>query len=44
MKKQMVKYFALPLLAFAVISCAVITVNVYFPTEAVERLLLLVVP
>ena len=37
MKKQMVKYFALPLLAFAVISCAVITVNVYFPTEAVEE-------
>ncbi len=36
MKKQMVKYIALPLLAFVVISCAVITVNVYFPTEAVE--------
>ena len=37
MKKQVVKYFALPLLAFIVISCAVITVNVYFPTEAVEE-------
>ncbi len=36
MKKQMIKYLALPLLAFVVISCAVITVNVYFPTEAVE--------
>ncbi len=37
MKKQIVKYLALPLLAFIVISCAVITVNVYFPTEAVEE-------
>jgi Uncharacterized protein conserved in bacteria len=37
MKKQMAKYIALPLLAFVVISCAVITVNVYFPTEAVEE-------
>ncbi|MCR4290600.1 MAG: YdbL family protein [Candidatus Scalindua sp.] len=37
MKKQMVKYLALPLLTFVVISCAVITVNVYFPTEAVEE-------
>ena len=37
MKKQMIKYLALPLLAFIVISCAVITVNVYFPTEAVEE-------
>ena len=37
MKKQITKYFALPLLAFFVISCAVITVNVYFPTEAVEE-------
>ncbi len=37
MKKQIIKYFALPLLAFVVISCAVITVNVYFPTEAVEE-------
>ena len=36
MKKQMVKYLALPLLAFFIISCAVITVNVYFPTEAVQ--------
>lgn len=36
MKKQMVKYLALPLLAFIAISCAVITVNVYFPTEAIE--------
>ncbi len=36
MKKQIVKYLALPLLAFVVISCAVITVNVYFPTEAIE--------
>ena len=33
----MVKYLTLPLLAFIVISCAVITVNVYFPTEAVEE-------
>jgi uncharacterized protein YdbL (DUF1318 family) len=37
MKKQMVKYLALPLLTFILISCAVITVNVYFPTEAVEE-------
>ncbi len=37
MKKQIVKYLTLPLLAFIVISCAVITVNVYFPTEAVEE-------
>ncbi len=37
MKKHIVKYLALPLLAFVVISCAVITVNVYFPTEAVEE-------
>lgn len=37
MKKQMVRYLALPLMAFIVISCAVITVNVYFPTEAVEE-------
>jgi uncharacterized protein YdbL (DUF1318 family) len=36
MKKQIVKYLALPLLAFIAISCAVITVNVYFPTEAIE--------
>jgi len=36
MKKQIAKYLALPLLAFIVISCAVITVNVYFPTEAIE--------
>ena len=32
----MVKYLALPLLAFFIISCAAITVNVYFPTEAVQ--------
>ncbi len=37
MKKQIVKHLALPLMAFVVISCAVITVNVYFPTEAVEE-------
>ncbi len=37
MRKQIVKYLTLPLLAFFVISCAVITVNVYFPTEAVEE-------
>jgi hypothetical protein len=37
MKKQIVKYLALPLLSFIVISCAVITVNVYFPTETVEE-------
>ncbi len=37
MKKQMIKFLGLPLLAFFVISCAVITVNVYFPTEAVEE-------
>jgi len=37
MKKQMVKYLTLPLLAFVAINCAVITVNVYFPTEAVEE-------
>ena len=36
MKKQMVKYLALPLLAFFIISCAAIPVNVYFPTEAVQ--------
>ncbi|MFQ5752227.1 MAG: YdbL family protein [bacterium] len=37
MKKQITKYLALPLLAFVAINCAVITVNVYFPTEAVEE-------
>ncbi len=37
MKKQIVKYLTLPLLAFVAINCAVITVNVYFPTEAVEE-------
>ncbi len=37
MKKQIVKYLGLPLLVFVAISCAVITVNVYFPTEAVEE-------
>ncbi len=37
MKKQIVKYLGLPLLIFAAINCAVITVNVYFPTEAVEE-------
>ncbi|GAX62638.1 hypothetical protein SCALIN_C38_0001 [Candidatus Scalindua japonica] len=37
MKKQMIRFLGLPLLAFFVISCAVITVNVYFPTEAVEE-------
>ena len=36
MRKQIVKYLGLPLLAFVAISCAVITVNVYFPTEAIE--------
>ncbi len=37
MKKQITKYVGLPLLAFFAINCAVITVNVYFPTEAVEE-------
>ncbi len=37
MKKQIVKYLGLPLLIFLAINCAVITVNVYFPTEAVEE-------
>ncbi|MCP4269262.1 MAG: YdbL family protein [Candidatus Brocadiaceae bacterium] len=37
MKKQITKYIGLPLLAFFAINCAVITVNVYFPTEAVEE-------
>ncbi len=37
MKGQIVKYLGLPLLIFAAINCAVITVNVYFPTEAVEE-------
>ena len=37
MKKQIVKYLGLPLLVFVAINCAVITVNVYFPTEAVEE-------
>ncbi len=37
MRKQIAKYLTLPLLTFIVISCAVITVNVYFPTEAVEE-------
>ncbi len=37
MKKQMIRFVGLPLLSFFVISCAVITVNVYFPTEAVEE-------
>ena len=37
MKKQIVRYLGLPLLVFAAINCAVITVNVYFPTEAVEE-------
>ncbi len=37
MKKQITKYLGLPLLAFVAINCAVITVNVYFPTEAVEE-------
>lgn len=37
MKRKPVKYFGLPLLVFFFISCAVITVNIYFPTEAVEK-------
>ncbi len=37
MKKHIIKYLGLPLLVFVAISCAVITVNVYFPTEAVEK-------
>ena len=37
MKKQITKFLGLPLLAFVAINCAVITVNVYFPTEAVEE-------
>jgi len=36
-KKQITKFLGLPLLAFVAINCAVITVNVYFPTEAVEE-------
>ncbi len=37
MREQITKYVGLPLLAFFAINCAVITVNVYFPTEAVEE-------
>lgn len=37
MKKQITKFLGLPLLVFVAINCAVITVNVYFPTEAVEE-------
>ncbi len=37
MKKQIVKYLGFPLIVFVAINCAVITVNVYFPTEAVEE-------
>ena len=37
MKKKITKFLGLPLLAFVAINCAVITVNVYFPTEAVEE-------
>jgi uncharacterized protein len=37
MKKQIIKYLGLPLLIFAAVNCAVITVNVYFPAEAVEK-------
>jgi len=37
MKRQMVKYFWIPLLVFFVVNCAIITVNIYFPTEAVEK-------
>jgi uncharacterized protein YdbL (DUF1318 family) len=37
MKKQIVRYLGLPLLIFVAINCAVITVNVYFPAEAVEE-------
>ena len=37
MKKQITKFLGLPLLAFVAINCAVITVNIYFPTEAVEE-------
>jgi uncharacterized protein YdbL (DUF1318 family) len=37
MKKQIARYLGLPLLIFLAINCAVITVNVYFPTEAVEE-------
>jgi len=37
MKRHMVKYFWIPLLVFFVVNCAFITVNIYFPTEAVEK-------
>ena len=37
MKRQTVKYFLIPLLVLFVVNCAVITVNIYFPTEAVEK-------
>ncbi|MDR4503300.1 MAG: YdbL family protein [Candidatus Scalindua sp.] len=37
MKRKTVKYFGLPLLLFFIVNCAVITVNIYFPTEAVEK-------
>ncbi len=37
MKKEITKYLTLSLMAFVAINCAVITVNVYFPTEAVEE-------
>ena len=37
MKKHIIKFLGLPLLVFVAINCAVITVNIYFPTEAVEK-------
>ncbi len=37
MKKQIIKFLGLSLLVFVTINCAVITVNVDFPTEAVEE-------
>ncbi|MCP5007474.1 MAG: YdbL family protein [Planctomycetes bacterium] len=36
MKRKSVKYLGLPVVIFFIVSCAVITVNIYFPTEAVE--------
>lgn len=37
MKTKILKYVGLPLLVFVALNCAVITVNVYFPTEALEE-------
>ncbi len=37
MKKQFIKYIGVFAFTFIAVNCAVITVNVYFPSEAVEK-------